>query len=36
MKITYFINTMVLIEGKNSKILIDPWVTYNCSFKACM
>lgn len=29
MKITYFVNTMFLIEGKNSKILTDPWVTYN-------
>ena len=27
MKITYFVNTMFLIEGKHSRILTDPWVT---------
>ena len=27
MKITYFVNTMFLIEGKDTRILCDPWVT---------
>lgn len=27
MKITYFVNTMFLITGKDTKILCDPWVT---------
>ncbi len=27
MKITYFVNTMFLVEGKHSRILCDPWIT---------
>ena len=27
MKITYFVNTMFLITGKDTKVLCDPWVT---------
>ncbi|MBT3939523.1 MAG: MBL fold metallo-hydrolase [Pelagibacterales bacterium] len=27
MKITYFVNTMFLMTGKNTKVLCDPWVT---------
>ena len=27
MKITYFVNTMFLIEGKDSRVLCDPWIT---------
>ena len=27
MKITYYVNTMFLLEGKNSRVLCDPWIT---------
>ncbi len=27
MKFTYFVNSMFLIKGKNSKVLCDPWIT---------
>lgn len=29
MKIKYFTNAMILVEGKNNKILCDPWITFN-------
>ena len=27
MKLTYFCNTMFLLEGKKTKVLCDPWIT---------
>ena len=27
MKLTYFCNTMFLLEGKRTKVLCDPWIT---------
>ena len=29
MKVTYLVNSMILIEGKNTKVLCDPWVTFD-------
>ena len=29
MNIKYFTNAMLLIEGKNTKVLSDPWITFN-------
>ena len=29
MKIKYITNAMVLIQGKNTKVLSDPWITFN-------
>jgi len=29
MKITYFVNAMMLLEGTNSRVLCDPWVTFD-------
>lgn len=29
MRITYFGNAMILLEGQNSRILCDPWVTFD-------
>jgi hypothetical protein len=29
MKLTYFGNAMILMEGENSKVLCDPWVTFD-------
>ena len=32
MKVTFYVNAMALIEGKSSKILCDPWLTFDeCS-----
>ena len=29
MRITYFANAMIMLEGKQSRVLCDPWVTFN-------
>jgi UDP-MurNAc hydroxylase len=29
MKAAYYVNTMVLMEGRHSRVLCDPWVTFN-------
>ena len=29
MKITYYANAMVLLEGQKTRVLCDPWVTFN-------
>lgn len=29
MKVTYFVNTMVLLEGRSTRVLCDPWVTFD-------
>ena len=29
MKVKYFTNAMVLINGQNTKVLSDPWVTFD-------
>ena len=29
MKITYYVNTMVLLEGQNTRLLCDPWITFD-------
>ena len=29
MKITYFGNAMMCLEGKHTKLLCDPWVTFD-------
>lgn len=29
MKITYLVNTMMILEGENSRVLCDPWVTFD-------
>ncbi len=28
MKVTHYVNAMVALEGKSSKVLCDPWVTF--------
>ena len=29
MKIKYISNASIFLEGKNSKVLFDPWITFN-------
>ena len=29
MKVKYFTNTVVLINGQNAKVLSDPWITFD-------
>src|SRR5437867_3390356 len=29
MRLTYFVNTMVLLEGARTRVLCDPWVTFD-------
>jgi hypothetical protein len=29
MKLTYFVNAMILMEGRSSKVLCDPWITFD-------
>ena len=29
MKITYLVNTMIMMEGRDSRVLCDPWVTFD-------
>ena len=28
MKVTFFVNAMVLLESKDTKVLCDPWITF--------
>jgi L-ascorbate metabolism protein UlaG (beta-lactamase superfamily) len=29
MKLTYFVNAMMMVEGRHTKVLCDPWVTFD-------
>jgi L-ascorbate metabolism protein UlaG (beta-lactamase superfamily) len=34
MKLTYFVNTMMLLEGRNTRVLCDPWVTFDAESRS--